>query len=113
MVTYEYKCTICQHQFEHRKSIKDKHLEICPACNQFSLETVIAGGIHASVERDVTTLGQQAEKNSKKLGKYKVEELDSQKTDWNRDEKYEKQKKIEKIIAGGKDKIDKYILTGK
>lgn len=113
MNTYEYKCITCQYQFEHRKSIKDKHLEQCPACSQFTLETVISGGIHASVERDVTTIGQQAERNSKKFGKNRVQELDSQKTDWHRDEKYEKQKKIEKIISGGKDKIDRYILTGK
>lgn len=110
MITYNYECRTCKHFLEVQQSIKDKPLKQCPACSQQSLERVIFGGIGFSIDKDPTTIGQQMERNSKKFGKNKVQELDAQQAKWKRDPH---QEKVEKIINGGPDRINRYIRTGK
>lgn len=112
MITYSYRCHTCHHEFETKQSIKEKPLTECFCCKQHSLERVIEGGMHASVRQDATTVGQRAERNSKKMGKTKVQELDA-KREKPAFYKSDKQAKIEKIIAGGKERVDRYIHTGK
>lgn len=110
MITYEYKCSVCGHHLETRQSIKDKPLIICPACSQRSLERIMFGGIHGAVRQDAKTIGQQMERNSKKFGKNKVQELDAQNKHWQRNQH---QEHIEKIISGGKERVERYIRDGK
>jgi len=43
MPTYQYKCPDCGHEFEEFQSIKDKALEICPACKG-KTRRIISGG---------------------------------------------------------------------
>lgn len=112
MITYNYKCSVCQHTIEVRQSIKDKPLQKCPACNQHSLERVIYGGLGFNMDREPTTLGQQAERNAKKMGKTKVQELDAQKPP-DPLKQNEQQRRLEKVLDGGQERIRKYIWEGK
>ncbi len=43
MPTYDYRCTVCGHEFEHFQSMFDEHLKSCPSCNS-EVRRVISGG---------------------------------------------------------------------
>lgn len=42
MLTYEYECKFCNHQFEAEQSIKDDPLTACPKCQTDSLRKLIS-----------------------------------------------------------------------
>lgn len=111
MVTRTYVCTVCHHQFDVVKSIKEEIDEPCQACGQ-KTETVIYGGINASIKREATTLGQQAERNSKKMGKTKIQEVEATSPE-KPFQKSDRRQKIEKVLKRDKAGIEKYIMTGK
>lgn len=70
MITYEYECqnNNCQFGFEIQQGIKEEPLVKCPVCKKKSLERLLFP-VAGFVRQDPTTLGQLAERNSKKLGK--------------------------------------------
>lgn len=75
MPLYHYRCD-CGVDFEIVESIKSDPQTLCPECHQETLYRVIHGGIGAFVDPGITTIGKLGEVNSKKMGKYKVEELE-------------------------------------
>tara|TARA_R110002096_G_scaffold21406_2_gene69451 strand:+ start:3524 stop:3865 length:342 start_codon:yes stop_codon:yes gene_type:complete len=82
MPTYDYICEDCFHEINDiEQSIKDKPLVKCPNCNKYKLERVIYGGCHVSVRGDVTTIGQLADKNTKKHKSFINEEQSKNKKD--------------------------------
>lgn len=44
MPTYDYRCTVCGHQFEAFQSITAQPLEDCPECGK-KIERLIGGGL--------------------------------------------------------------------
>lgn len=69
-----YVCEECGDKFaEVGKRIGYKFKKKCPSCLSFSLDSIIMGDITMFVE-NVTTVGQLAERDNKKLGKYGVED---------------------------------------
>lgn len=44
MPTYEYKCTVCAHQFEAEQRMSDSPLTDCPQCQTGKVRRVISGG---------------------------------------------------------------------
>lgn len=73
MITYEYLCDSCGNNFEIEQSIKDKPINICDKCSSTSIHRVI----HAPtvfVDQGAKTLGQLAERNTKKMGTYELQE---------------------------------------
>jgi len=76
MISYEYECENCKHNFETKQSIKEKPHKTCPECNQETLQRVITPGIVFVKEglTDKTTLGKMAEINTKKMGRYEKQE---------------------------------------
>lgn len=74
MITYHYRCTLCQNEFEIQQSIKEDPLQQCHCCNQYRLERVIHTGLHVSVRSEPKTVGQIADRNTKKMGKYEIED---------------------------------------
>lgn len=73
MITYEYLCDDCGNNFEIEQSIKDKPINLCDNCNSTSIHRVI----HCTtvfVDQGVKTLGQLAERNTKKMGKYELQD---------------------------------------
>lgn len=72
----------------------------------------MSGGLYGKVKREPTTLGQQAEANTKKMGKCRLEERRAVQPPPLKN-KTEHQRKLEKVISGGADKVNRYIRTGK
>lgn len=48
MPVYTYRCTNCDHEFEHMQSIKDDSIPSCPECESRKVEKLIvsAPAIH-------------------------------------------------------------------
>lgn len=72
---YEYRCLNCNYECEHVQSIKDKPLKKCPSCKKNKLERLISV-TSGFVRKEATTIGQLADRNSKRLGKSEVQERD-------------------------------------
>lgn len=80
MPTYEYKCNSCGVNVEFFQGIKDPPKRKCESCGRRKLERMLSACI-GFVAREATTLGQIAERNTKKMGaKIKEEEEKSGKT---------------------------------
>lgn len=71
---YDYECTNCKtHLYDVEQSVKDKPLKKCSLCKKNTLERVILSAPFVKCT-NITTVGQLAEKNTKKIGKYKLSE---------------------------------------
>ena len=44
MPTYEYRCSKCNHAFEHFQNMSSRILKKCPKCGKKSLERLIGSG---------------------------------------------------------------------
>lgn len=66
MPNYEYECAACSHNFEIYQGVKDPVKRKCPACKKMRLERLIFP-VMGQV-KSIRTLGQLAEKNTKKAG---------------------------------------------
>jgi putative FmdB family regulatory protein len=88
MPTYDYRCNACGDSFELYQSFNDNIKRTCQKCGQKKLERLIDCGLDAFCY-DVTTIGQQGERNAKKAGKTKVDEMVA-----NRDENRKKAQKL-------------------
>ena len=42
MPIYEYKCLICEHQFEVIQRLSDNPVECCPLCNKKSVKKLVS-----------------------------------------------------------------------
>ena len=78
MPTYDYECENCEHTFEIFQSFSEPQKKKCPACSKYKLYKVISEPI-IIIKGVPSTLGQLAEKNSKRLGKNKIQEAAAKK----------------------------------
>jgi putative FmdB family regulatory protein len=75
---YDYSCNQCGFLWENvQQSIHDKKKKKCPRCSKMTLERLISNGLPPFVKGEVTTIGQLADYNAKKMGKYGVSEKDA------------------------------------
>jgi len=75
MSLYDYSCCSCGFLWEDvEQSIHDKPKKKCPRCSKMALSRIINLGLPPIVRGDANTLGQLAERNSSKMGKYKLSE---------------------------------------
>ena len=42
IMTYEYTCTSCDHEWEAEQSIKDESLKVCPNCGKETAKRLIS-----------------------------------------------------------------------
>lgn len=66
MPIYEYKCNNCNFEFELFQNLKDPVKRKCQSCGKKSLERLIS--VCSGFVKEIKTLGQLAEKNTKMLG---------------------------------------------
>jgi putative FmdB family regulatory protein len=74
MPTYDYECDGCGDKFELYQSFSDSTKRKCKKCGEKKLRRLIGCGIDAFCN-NVTTIGQMGERNAKKAGRCKAEEL--------------------------------------
>lgn len=136
MPNRHYLCHSCDFEVEIYQSIKDDILYECPKCSGKLYQNL--ENIHVSIVGEVKTIGQLAEKNTKKLGKTaneirlgmehdaKVQQsrenakLMSEKTGKTFVSKYDKEPAIKpldkdtrnKILNADAKKIEKFIVEG-
>jgi Fe-S-cluster-containing dehydrogenase component len=71
VVTYE--CQACgKHCYDVIKRLKKPSKRKCPFCSKMALESVLEPTI-GFVKQDAQTVGQLAERNTKKMGRYELE----------------------------------------
>lgn len=101
----------CNHSFDVSQAYNDDRLKKCPKCKGHSLYQDLTG-MHVSVIREATTIGQLAEKNTKKMGRYELEHK-MEKDGLNEQAKNrEKRKKLNKLSVMTKEQKVKYINEG-
>lgn len=112
MPIYRYKCQECDFDDEIRHSIKDPALKLCPRCDMESLERLINGIPHITV-KEIKSVAQLAEHNSKLMGKEQVElKMESQNIRKN-NEGRARVSEMYKLANLSDEKKKKYIETGK
>jgi len=75
MPRYDYRCENCNYELNDiYQSFQDKPLKKCKNCKKMTLHRVVFSP-HVYVRGEPTTMGQLAERNSKKMGKTQVEEM--------------------------------------
>lgn len=72
-ILYDYRCDGCGHSFDTRQGMMDKALVTCPACGKDALRRILHPPAFA-VRQSVTTIGQQADSNLRRMGHYEREE---------------------------------------
>ncbi len=74
-----YRCGSCKFVFsEIVKRKETKRRKKCPSCKKHKLEPYICQVSEGLVKRNITTLGQQAERNTKKMGRYGKQKADKE-----------------------------------
>ncbi len=110
MPHYDYECDACGfRQQDVYQSIKDKPYKRCPQCKEQTFERLISGGLAVFVTQEPSTVGQLADKNTKK-NKSQIEETVAKKRESEPqqiDVSY--RKKINKMTP---DQKRKYIMEG-
>ena len=66
MPVYEYKCSNCEDQFEVYQGVKDPVKKKCSKCKKIGLERLLFPAM--GCVKEIRTLGQLAEKNTKMAG---------------------------------------------
>lgn len=69
---YNYECYHCSHSFEANESIKADPQTVCPACGK-ETRRVITSCPYFTMNT-IHTVGQQADRNWKKMGTYERED---------------------------------------
>jgi DNA-directed RNA polymerase subunit RPC12/RpoP len=72
-VSRHYICDHCNHTFIAEESIKKTPRKKCPKCHKLALYQDLTGAQPPIITQEPTTLGQQAERNSKAMGKWGLE----------------------------------------
>lgn len=115
MPLYDYLCSNndCELLWEDvQQPISSPQKKKCPKCGMNTLNRIITGGLGGFVRGDATTLGQLAERNSKKMGRYGVGDADGIKNE-NIDKGLQQRREENKIINKMTDKQkDRFIKGG-
>jgi putative FmdB family regulatory protein len=113
---YDYECSTCGHKIvDHYQSIHDDPISLCEKCQNHSLVRLISGGL-GSFLKDAKTIGQLADKNWSKMGRYKQSEIEdkskqSKEKDVSFFDKFGSASKKE-LIKMTPEQQKKYIITG-
>lgn len=43
MPNYDYRCNSCKHEQEHKQSVKEDKIKVCPLCKKETYERLITG----------------------------------------------------------------------
>lgn len=77
MPSYDFVCEACGHAYELTQSMREPLPTACPHCREQGerFHQVYAVNTLIIVKGDVTTVGQQAEKNARRVGKEQLAKM--------------------------------------
>ena len=108
---YDYVCQSSQHEMHDvYQSIRDDPKKKCPQCGKNSLERVLYGGLYGFT-KNVNTIGQLAEQNTKNMGHYKRSEIEAKNKEKNQGS--DTQKLRREINNMSPSQVKRYIMEGK
>jgi putative FmdB family regulatory protein len=114
MPTYDFECEPCAYITEIRQSASEPNILKCPICEQETLKKVFISAPTVFVRGEPTTIGQLAERNTSKIGKYELEtKRESDKIQTAVSEEVKKKRKEHRAIQSmTPEQQVKYIKTG-
>jgi len=74
MPTYDFECEKCAYYTEIKQGFEDPSTHTCPHCNEPTLIKVYINAPAMFVRGEPTTIGHLADRNTKKMGKYELQE---------------------------------------
>jgi|TARA_R110002020_G_scaffold194354_10_gene395158 putative FmdB family regulatory protein len=74
MPTYDYECRDCGHQVEEFQKFSEEPLSECPKCKKDTFRRVMLTPPQAFIKGEVKTVGQLADRNTEKMGRYELED---------------------------------------
>jgi putative FmdB family regulatory protein len=73
MPTYDFECEPCAYYTEIKQGPSEPSTQVCPLCKNETLMKVFITAPHISVRGEAKTIGQIADRNTKKMGTYELE----------------------------------------
>jgi putative FmdB family regulatory protein len=74
MPTYDFECEPCAYYTEIFQKVDDPSILECPVCGEHTLKKVFISAPIGMVRGEPTTVGQQADRNTQKMGRYELQE---------------------------------------
>ena len=74
MPLYDFECEPCAYYTEIRQGPNDPDTHACPLCEQETLKKVFINAPSISVIGEPSTIGHLADRNTKKMGRYEIED---------------------------------------
>lgn len=74
MPCYDFECESCAYYTEIKQSFDDPNTHNCPHCGKKTLVKVFINPPSIMVRGEPSTIGQLADRNTKKMGKYEIED---------------------------------------
>ena len=74
MPLYDFECEPCAYYTEIRQGPYDPDVHLCPHCNSATLKKVFINAPSISVVGEANTIGQLMDRNTKKMGKYEMQD---------------------------------------
>ena len=78
MPLYDFECEPCAYYTEIRQGPDDPDKQVCPLCEQQTLKKVFINAPSISVIGEPSTVRHLADRNTKKMGKYEIEDKNKQ-----------------------------------
>jgi len=78
MPLYDFECEPCAYYTEIRQGPDDPDKQVCPLCEQETLKKVFINAPSISVIGEPSTVRHLADRNTKKMGKYEIEDKNKQ-----------------------------------
>jgi putative FmdB family regulatory protein len=74
MPLYDFECEPCAYYTEIRQGPEDPDVHLCPHCMNTTLRKVFINAPSISVVGEANTIGQLMDRNTKKMGKYEMQD---------------------------------------
>lgn len=78
MPTYDFECEACAYYTEIKQGFDGPSEHECPCCGKMTLVKVFINPPSIMVRGEPKTIGQLADKNTSKMGKYELDDKNSQ-----------------------------------
>jgi len=112
MPLYDYECRKCVYYTEIKQEMFDDPISTCPNCGEDSLIKVIINPPAVFVRGETGTIGQLADRNTSRMGKYELEDKQQKDNTAQKQEANEKRKTHRKINSMSEAQKLKWIREG-